>query len=332
MKKRIVGILVIALCTVNSFAQNSILAYAWLAYDPIGTLVEGPISITLPEAGLTQISGSTLPYFTGADFVADQWYGADSEPNSSIYTINKTTGATNLIGASGVSLKSLAYDVTNGVLYGNSYDQGSNYLYTIDIATGQATLVGSIGDNLTTPLIVSIAINNEGEIFGLDIYNNNLLSIDKSTGATTIIGSIGLTLNYDQDLAYDRDNDILYGTLYTLEGVLAEINTITGAATTLATFPQEITGFAIPYDYTAHVSTINSLSSATLFPNPCSDELHIELGKSGTTQKIEITAANGQVVYTGTISEKTCIPIKHFENGVYTITFENGENQTFIKQ
>lgn len=334
MSKMIFTIILSANILSNSFGQGSILGYGWMTYDPIGTFVQGPISLTIPDATFTQLSSATIPYLTGADFVGNQWYGAEySSANSSIYTINTTTGATNLIGASGIKINSLAYDVTNDQLYATSFSESINSLWTINLNTGQATFVGEIGSDLSVGIVAGLAINNDGEVFGLEITNNNLLSIDKSTAISTVIGPLGLDLNYEQDITFDRDNNVLYGALYTFEGVIAEINTVTGAATTLETFPQEVTGLAIPYDYTANIvnSTIDQ-NLITIYPNPCSEELNIKIETQTVFQNFDIINENSQVVYSGELSKNMCIPTNYLKKGLYTIILEDGNVIEFIKQ
>ena len=105
----------------------------------------------------------------------------------------------------------------------------------------------------------------EDNLYGIDLIYDNLLSINKETGAATVIGSLGIDINYAQDIAYDRDNNILYGTLYTSSGGLYTIDVSTGAATLLLDFVAEVTGFAIPYslstEYTVTFTVTDENSS-----------------------------------------------------------------------
>ncbi len=61
-----------------------------------------------------------------------------------------------------------------------------------------------------------------------------------------MIGSLGVDINYAQDIAFDRTNNILYGTLYTSSGGMYTINTTTGVATLIASIEAEVDGLAIP--------------------------------------------------------------------------------------
>jgi hypothetical protein len=80
-----------------------------------------------------------------------------------------------------------------------------------------------------------------------------LHSIDTSTGVATPIGGTGLALNFGQDIAYDIDNDILYGCLFnyaTYNGEFHIIDHTTGAAAYVDDLDggAQTTVFAIPYE------------------------------------------------------------------------------------
>jgi len=232
--------------TFNFAVATTFPAYAWNTSSSAINL--GPVTISIPDGQLSSLGTDTSAFMAGADFVNNQWFGASSDANSKIYTINKTTGVKTLVGLSGVAITGLTYDVTTGNLFASVYvsADSSNSLYTINTVTGLATLVGSIN---STGEVIGIASNNAGDIYGITL-KDSLISINKTTGAATFIGPLGININYAQDIAFDRDNNILYGTLYTTTGILAKINTTTGAASTLATIGAEVDGFAIPYTFT----------------------------------------------------------------------------------
>ena len=113
----------------------------------IGTLWS--FDITVPSS--TNISGDDglRPSMDGLDFnSADALYGITQSSNlygsHKLYTINQTTGATTLIGDTGITdndtLSGLAFR-SDGVLF----TEINNSLYTINPLTGEATFVGRIG-------------------------------------------------------------------------------------------------------------------------------------------------------------------------------------------
>jgi hypothetical protein len=106
-------------------------------------------------------------------------------------------------------------------------------------------------------LMIGMACDNDGNLYGEDIGDDSLYSIDSTTGAATLIGSFGggINLNYAQDMAYDKNNDILYLSALTIhagnEGGLYSVDVTTGVATyigMLDTQLVEVGCFAIPYE------------------------------------------------------------------------------------
>jgi hypothetical protein len=102
----------------------------------------------------------------------------------------------------------LAYDGTSGTMYASSATCASaSHLWTIDRATGASSLVGEI---VGASCIVAIAVDAQGDMYGMDVVNDALYAIDKSNGNAALIGSIGFNANYAQDMAFDLQSGILY--------------------------------------------------------------------------------------------------------------------------
>jgi hypothetical protein len=222
------------------------IGYAWNLSSNSSGLGEGPVTINLEtnEITLIQQVGNNIIWMTGGDMVQDTWYAASYDgTNSKLYTIDKTTGNYSIVGPMGVSVTGLAFDIGTNTMYASSTSGNTSYLHTVNLLTGATNLIGQI----TNGIIIGIASGSQGNIFGIKISDYSLYSISASTGNGTLIGSLGIGINFAQDLAYDRDNDILYGTLYNNNGGLYTINTETGAATLVYSFPDQIAGFAIPY-------------------------------------------------------------------------------------
>jgi len=185
----------------------------------------------------------------GACFVDDVEWTTDTVGN--IYTVDEY-GVMTFIGNAGTAegLVGLAYDPSTDTLYGGS----TTDFYTIDMGTGVATHVGPYGGAVVS-LMISIACDNDGNMYALELGFGNIAplhSIDTSTGTATPIGSTGLSLNFGQDIAYDKDNDILYGCLFnydTFAGEFHTIDTTTGVATYIGDLDSQAqtTVFAIPY-------------------------------------------------------------------------------------
>ena len=188
----------------------------------------------------------------GGTWVDGVWWCCEYVPisNSNIWIIDHVTGEMTLVGASGSSegLHGLAYDDTTRTMYAC----GSTNLFTIDMETGAATLVGSFG--ISGSVMIGIASDGYGNIYGEDLHTDSLHSIDPATGTATLVGPLGLDLNYGQDMAIDKENGICYLSAFTVhagnEGALYTCNLTTGTTTkigNLGSEPTQITGFAIPY-------------------------------------------------------------------------------------
>lgn len=130
----------------------------------------------------------------------------------------------------------LRWDATSGTMFAVSAMVPSDeagiqsQLYTIDRATGA---VSPVGQPMPNVVLISMAIDPQGLMYGLDAYNDQLVAIDKTTGNFQFIGSIGFDLNFDQDMDFDPSTGILWYAGVDAQGTIAmyTINTTTGAAT-----------------------------------------------------------------------------------------------------
>lgn len=233
--------------------SDPIWGFAWNAYDPNGIVQEGPVKVNLATGEIVAIGSYTgTDFMPGADFIRGDWY-ASSYDGKSLVKIDTITGNLTTIGNLGLVMNGLAYDATTDKLYGCAYDGSANsILYEINYYTGTYTQIGTI----CAGAMIGIAANSHGNIYGINISDDALYSINKTTGAGTVIGPLGYNISYAQDIAFDKDNDKLYGTLYATEGLLCEIDTTSGAVTVYNTTPCEITGLAFPYAYTLNNNDI----------------------------------------------------------------------------
>jgi hypothetical protein len=208
-------------------------------YGPCKFLPSSPGTITSFNAPTgTSISGATWV----ADATGNKWYAVD-KLNGTLYTIDHTTGAMTTIGGGGEGLIGLAYDPVSKKMYGANY----SHLYEIDITTGAQTLIGPFG----VSGMIGIAFDGNGTLYGESVNTDSLYSINLSTGTATLIGLFGVNLVYDQDMACDIDNGILYLAACNASArcALYTCDVTTGTATKVGDFQDnsEIAGFAIPY-------------------------------------------------------------------------------------
>lgn len=246
--------------TVN--VMDVVSAFAWNATG-WGTTDAGPINIILPTGTLSQITTDEGSFIAGADYVNNEIYGIrySESGNSPLVKINPTTGIVTTIGGGAPSLTGFAYDVTTGTAYVMDFD---GVLYSINLNNGTVT---QIGGSYTSA--IALACGGDGTLYAVSVGTDDLATINKTTGAATVVGGLGVDIGYAQDIGYDRDNNILYGTLYSSEGGLYTINTSTGAATLITTLDDELTGFAVPYTVSGPIAT--TLTPAADAPNVAID-------------------------------------------------------------
>jgi hypothetical protein len=107
----------------------------------------------------------------------------------------------------------------------------------VNTATGAATAVGQITN---APTVIDIAINADGEMYGLDIVNDRLVQINPATGAGTVVGSIGFDADYAQGMDFEPASGELYLAAYNMgsaQGELRLANTSTGNSVLVGAFP-----------------------------------------------------------------------------------------------
>jgi PKD repeat protein/C1A family cysteine protease len=241
------------------------LGYAWDALSFSEQTSEGPVYIGI-SGEVINLSGNTDNIILSADWAQGKWVGCDAATNN-LVTIDTLNGALTVIGKMALSLPTgFAWDVTTGRFYVMDFDDTGSFLYQVDTADAGLVLVGEV---LTDALVIGMAFDNEGTLYGINYEDDVLYEINKTTGAASEIGSLGIYVDVFRDLAYDRKNDVLYGTLSLYEGAknavlfnldekgtksaggLYEINMETGQATLLHAFEDVVSGFAIPHSLEA---------------------------------------------------------------------------------
>ncbi len=111
-----------------------------------------------------------------------QWiYVADSK--KVLWRVTTDGKQMERVGSEGVLLTDIAFDPTNGNMYGVSF----THFYRVNPNTGSATLIGSNGLSEANALISA----RTGKAFTASFNTTRLYSINIKTGATTVIGSNG---------------------------------------------------------------------------------------------------------------------------------------------
>jgi hypothetical protein len=88
---------------------------------------------------------------------------------------------------------------------------------------------------IETGIVIDIAINAAGDLYGLTLGTDSLVSIDPVTGVGTVIGPIGLNANFAQGMDFDPATGDLYAAVYTGggTGMFCTLDLTTGLANQL---------------------------------------------------------------------------------------------------
>jgi hypothetical protein len=238
----------VTVTSVNTYGYDYTpgVAYAFLAYGeaPEFTGFTGFVKIDLATGAITTIQQlfDSSSFLTGADFVKGRYLAAQYGTNKLIY-VNGNGTFEEIITLAGVtSITGLSYDAAADKIYVADVTGAGTVLRAISTTDFSVTLVGTI----TGEIIIGLASDASGTMYGISLDADNLYRIDTASGFGTVVGPLGININFAQGIAFDRTNNILYGTLYSSSGGLYTINTTTGAATQVAPFGAELDGFAIP--------------------------------------------------------------------------------------
>ncbi len=134
----------------------------------------------------------------------------------------------------------LETDYTSGELYASTYLSGesTSKIYKVNRFTGEMELVASYPDYL----LIAIAIDDVGTMFGHDILSDQLVRISTDTWALTEVGLTGFTANYAQGMTFDQTTRQLIMAAYNTEAPYGErnelryVNKTTGMTTLIGKF------------------------------------------------------------------------------------------------
>jgi hypothetical protein len=167
----------------------------WGSYNLL--LKIDPATGKATPVGALNISGSALDFSLAADSNDMLWLS--SGVLKQLWTVDKNTGATTLIGATGHPLAGLAAHGTT--LYGSG-DTTDHGFYRIDTTSGAATLIGDFGSAAPAYLnSVAMSFDTTGTLWAVLDYMppatgttvpdwNDLARIDPATGVLTNLGPI----------------------------------------------------------------------------------------------------------------------------------------------
>ena len=185
--------------------------------------------------GQSVVGPQTLPLY-GTDFDASGTilYALSDESIDRLGILDTTTGAFSAIvdcpAPGGGSWTGMAIDPVSDLMYAST----AANLYTLSPSSCAPVLVGPFG--VTGGLMVAIAVNAAGVMYGHDIGTDAIYTIDTGSGAATLVGPTGLAANFAQGMDFDNEDGTLYLFGYTGGGanVYGRVNLVTGAVTPLA--------------------------------------------------------------------------------------------------
>lgn len=131
----------------------------------------------------------------------------------------------------------MSYNPIDGMMYYLCQDsQYNSYLKRSNLATPlEVEVVGSFDVRLWT-----LAINAQGQAYGVAYDGGNLYEIDLNNAATALVGPTGKDVWYTQSMAFDLETGELYWAQFATpsDNGLYQVNTETGAATQIGEIGQ----------------------------------------------------------------------------------------------
>jgi hypothetical protein len=154
---------------------------------------------------------------------ATPFFAQTYEGNSQLFLVDPDTGASSLVGATGVNGMTDLAITSAGQLFGANLTS----FYSIDTGTGSATLIGNFG---TTTSMVGLDVASDGRFYGVEA-GGGLFRVDAGTGAATLL--FGTPFFYGGDVTH-FSGDIFYAAAFVGGGTnLIEINAGTSTAVDL---------------------------------------------------------------------------------------------------
>ena len=231
-------------------------------FSPNATLSRRLLTAPLPTATYTNIApcGANPLNIFALDFDngATTLWAIDSGCSTGVCnqrsfgTINQTTGVYTVMGQisagpppngppTGSNFSGLKFDPTSQLVYISVISGTTSTIWTLNLTTGAAAQVGT---GSIAGLVIDIAIDRTGIMYGHEILNDQLLRIDKTTGVATVIGPTGQAANFAQGMDFDPVDNTLYGFIIRSDttAAIGTFNTTTGAFTVSTANGEELEG------------------------------------------------------------------------------------------
>jgi hypothetical protein len=178
--RRVLTLLVLLTSSFAAHAGPVWYALAWKGAPSTFGTIDPSTGVVAPIAITTATLGRDL-----AVSPTGQLYGIFGDGDESLYTIDRLTGSTTLIGAFGIGIQTLAFR-SDGALFGASYTG----VYSIDPGNAAATLLGpsGIGFNMD-----NLRFDASDNLYVMSAEaNSRLFRLNQTSGAATLIGASGV--------------------------------------------------------------------------------------------------------------------------------------------
>ncbi len=162
--------------------------------------------ITAPVSGEFYAGAATTPY--GIYMI--------NRLSNMLVKVDTATGNTYSIGNTGIAAANGAtYDPVSKKLFAIRNSGTSNILFEVNRLTGVATQIAPITGIPSTDFIISISVDNNGQLYGLVLsatlnVSAKMISINKVTGAASLVGGTGFLANFAQGGEVDPITDEIY--------------------------------------------------------------------------------------------------------------------------
>ncbi len=108
--------------------------------------------------------------------------------------------------------------ITTNRNFTNNPPLGQSWLWRLGLGSGTAEYVGILLPEQADPVMIDIAIDCSGRMYGHNITDDSLYHINTDDLTTTHIGNHGLPANFAQGMDFDKRDGKLYAWIYTGAG------------------------------------------------------------------------------------------------------------------
>lgn len=247
--------------------------------------------------------------------------------NKKIYGFETTELAP---GTLNYNVKSMSYNPADGKLY---FFAGDKKLYRMDMNDIEnITVMGQMDSTLQT-----LAIDANGNAYGITLKYGNLLKVNLNNGATTLVGNTGVKgVAYVQSMAFDyKTGELFWASCNDVYDpyCMYYVDVNTGKAKKIGILGKA-TGIELTGLFTGDnaVAIRNFLAqSLEVYPNPATNMLHIRNVKEGTVQVYD--AIGRQVMVNEVVGNEDHIQldISSLSKGIYFVKIGNNTAK-FVKE